>query len=54
MQIDRFQASQSEEGRYRLLIEAISDYAIYMLDPHGEFATRFALGDIRCSPCGIF
>jgi PAS domain S-box-containing protein len=35
MQTDRFQASQSEEGRYRLFIEAISDYAIYMLDPHG-------------------
>ena len=32
---DRFAASQTEEGRYRLLIEGIRDYAIYMLDPAG-------------------
>jgi PAS domain S-box-containing protein len=32
---DRFEASLSEEGRYRLLIDAITDYAIYMLDPGG-------------------
>ena len=32
---DRFAASLSEEGRYRLLIDAITDYAIYMLDPSG-------------------
>jgi PAS domain S-box-containing protein len=38
---------QSEDGRYRLLIEAITDYAIYMLDPTGVVtswnpgATRF-------------
>lgn len=32
---DRMAASQSEEGRYRLLVEAITDYAIYMLDPSG-------------------
>ena len=25
----------SEDGRYRLLVEAITDYAIYMLDPTG-------------------
>ena len=31
----RFQASQTPEGRYRLLVEAITDYAIYMLDPTG-------------------
>ena len=24
-----------EEGRYRLLIDGITDYAIYMLDPRG-------------------
>ena len=24
-----------EEGRYRLLVEGITDYAIYMLDPSG-------------------
>jgi PAS domain S-box-containing protein len=32
---DRFAASLSEEGRYRLLIEAVTDYAIYMLDADG-------------------
>jgi PAS domain S-box-containing protein len=32
---DRFAASQSDEGRYRLLVEAVTDYAIYMLDPGG-------------------
>lgn len=31
----RVAASFSEEDRYRLLIEAITDYAIYMLDPAG-------------------
>jgi PAS domain S-box-containing protein len=33
---DSFEASQSDDGRYRLLIEAITDYAIYMLDPTGK------------------
>jgi PAS domain S-box-containing protein len=28
-------ASSSEEGRYRLLVDAITDYAIFMLDPDG-------------------
>src|SRR5258706_294518 len=32
---DRFDASLTDEGRYRLLIESITDYAIYMLDPAG-------------------
>lgn len=32
---DKFSASQTEEGRYRLLVEAITDYAIYMLDADG-------------------
>jgi PAS domain S-box-containing protein len=32
---DRFEASQSDEGRYRMLVEAVTDYAIYMLDPQG-------------------
>ena len=31
----RFEAAQSVEGRYQLLVEAIHDYAIYMLDPAG-------------------
>ncbi len=32
---DRLEASASDDGRYRLLIEAITDYAIYMLDANG-------------------
>jgi PAS domain S-box-containing protein len=32
---NNFQDSLSIEGRYRLLIEAVTDYAIYMLDPTG-------------------
>jgi PAS domain S-box-containing protein len=31
----RFEPARTDEGRYRLLIEAITDYAIYMLDPDG-------------------
>ena len=34
-QSDRLSASLTSDGRYRLLIEAITDYAIYMLDPTG-------------------
>src|SRR5689334_19347957 len=30
-----FTASLTEEGRYRLLVEAVTDYAIYMLDASG-------------------
>lgn len=33
--IERFDASLTQDGRYRLLIEAVTDYAIYMLDPDG-------------------
>jgi PAS domain S-box-containing protein len=33
---DRFQASQSVDGRYQLLVEAVTDYAIYMLDAQGN------------------
>ncbi|CAN5334668.1 PAS domain-containing sensor histidine kinase [soil metagenome] len=32
---ERFDASLSQDGRYRLLIEAVTDYAIYMLDADG-------------------
>ena len=32
---ERLEESQSDDGRYRLLIEAVTDYAIYMLDPTG-------------------
>ena len=34
-QAERFEASLTEDGRYRLLVDAITDYAIYMLDPAG-------------------
>src|ERR1700691_3183793 len=27
------------DGRYRLLVEAVTDYAIYMLDPNGIVAS---------------
>jgi PAS domain S-box-containing protein len=33
---DRFEPTQTSEGRYRLLVEAITDYAIYMLDREGH------------------
>src|SRR4051794_16359180 len=32
---ERFEAAQSAEGRYRMLVEAVTDYAIYMLDQSG-------------------
>ncbi|MHC8305905.1 hybrid sensor histidine kinase/response regulator [Pseudomonas sp. PB3P13] len=35
MREDRSKASTIEEGRLRLLIDAVVDYAIYMLDPDG-------------------
>lgn len=35
---DPFEASSTAEGRYRLLVESISDYAIYMLEPDGTIA----------------
>jgi PAS domain S-box-containing protein len=34
-QTDGFAASQADDGRYRMLVEAVTDYAIYMLDPQG-------------------
>src|SRR5215204_613539 len=38
-QIDRYLASLTDEGRNRLLIEAVTDYAIYLLDPSGIVTT---------------
>jgi PAS domain S-box-containing protein len=32
---ERFDASMSNDGRYRMLIESVTDYAIYMLDRDG-------------------
>jgi PAS domain S-box-containing protein len=37
--MDRFGASLTGEGRLRLLVDAITDYAIYMLSPEGHVAT---------------
>ncbi len=34
-----FEAGSTEDGRYRLLVEAIVDYAIYMLDADGIVAS---------------
>ena len=36
---ERFEASKSDEGRFRMLIDAITDYAIYMLDPDGTITS---------------
>lgn len=36
---DRLSASQSDQGRYRLLVENITDYAIYMLETDGTIAS---------------
>jgi PAS domain S-box-containing protein len=36
---ERFAASLTEEGRYELLVHAITDYAIYMLDPTGHITS---------------
>lgn len=33
--LDRHDTSLHEEGRFRLLVDAITDYAIYMLSPEG-------------------
>lgn len=33
--IERLEASAPDDGRYRLLVDAVTDYAIYMLDPNG-------------------
>jgi len=42
----RYIDSLTEDGRYRLLVEAVTDYAIYMLDPDG-FITSWNLGARR-------
>jgi PAS domain S-box-containing protein len=36
---ERFEASKSNEGRFRMLIDAVTDYAIYMLDPDGTITS---------------
>jgi len=39
MSVDRISSALNQEERYRLLVEAIADYAIYMLDPAGHVAS---------------
>jgi PAS domain S-box-containing protein len=34
-QLERLEGSHSDDGRYRLLLDAVTDYAIYMLDETG-------------------
>jgi len=36
---ERLDDAQAEEKRYRLLVEAVTDYAIYMIDPTGHVAS---------------
>jgi PAS domain S-box-containing protein len=36
---ERFEASKSREGRFRALVDAITDYGIYMLDPDGTITS---------------
>jgi PAS domain S-box-containing protein len=43
---ERFDASLTADGRYRLLVEGISDYAIYLLSPEG-FVTSWNRGAER-------
>ena len=42
----RYENSLTEDGRYRLLVEGIRDYAIYMIDPAG-FITSWNPGAVR-------
>lgn len=34
--VDRYDTSLQDEGRFRVLVDAITDYAIYMLSPEGH------------------
>ena len=43
---DRLEASTTDDGRYRLLVDAITDYAIYMLDAKG-FVSSWNPGAVR-------
>jgi PAS domain S-box-containing protein len=43
---NRFEAAQTSDGRYRLLVESITDYGIYMLDREGR-VTSWNLGARR-------
>ncbi len=45
--VQRFETSWTDDGRYRLLIDAVVDYAIFMLDPAG-IVTSWNPGAERC------
>jgi hypothetical protein len=45
-QANRSEASLTEDGLYKLLVEAVRDYAIYMLDPQG-MVTSWNRGAMR-------
>ena len=38
-QRERFDASSSGDSRYRMLVDAVTDYATYMLDPDGRISS---------------
>ena len=38
-QRERFDASSSDDSRYRMLVDAVTGYAIYMLDPDGRISS---------------
>jgi PAS domain S-box-containing protein len=38
--VERPALSMSGDARYRILVEAVIDYAIYMLDPSGIVTSR--------------
>jgi PAS domain S-box-containing protein len=38
-QIERLSAALTDEARFRLLVNAVTDYAIYMLDTSGRIAS---------------
>ena len=44
------EALRQSEERFRLLVEGVKDYAIFMLDPHGYVVTRRRDGGLICEP----
>jgi PAS domain S-box-containing protein len=34
-----FEAAQGDDARYRILVDTVTDYAIYMLDPQGRVSS---------------
>ena len=44
--MDNKDAAQTDDSRYRLLVESINDYAIYMLDTTGRVMNGPAISDL--------